>query len=414
MVKKTARSKSCGRQPDQGQQIADINLSVAHLGSFSGSTPGRAKLPPQQKHDADTDVSVSSPRNVNDDTPQGHANNTFSNEISNDKRDISSNTNQPSERIGRELRSRQQKGNNRGNSPVDSREHNSENVPPTDSALPPAKPEDPWYPAFQELKEIRKSMVTIDNFERSTKIHSQQLAGVIQRTSKLESDLGDATNKVKDLGEELTSLRTIVNKQEETINSLTKANEEYANSLKSVKEELAKTTEQTQADMNNRLQEQKDQAENFQEQNKILKQDVMKELEGKFGEVSPGKMKDLEGKVEEMSKEIKHTKSELKGEIAQVADEAKYDSLKSQARSNKFNLVITGLQEDTNKTHLASAKDFFSSTLKIKGLQLDVAYRLGAAPPDDSSYARPLVARFSSIAHRDRAWRSRSRNRNNG
>lgn len=33
-----------------------------------------------------------------------------------------------------------------------------------------------------------------------------------------------------------------------------------------------------------------------------------------------------------------------------------------------------------------------------------MAYRLGAAPPTDSTYARPLVVRFPTVAQRDKDW----------
>lgn len=110
--------------------------------------------------------------------------------------------------------------------------------------------------------------------------------------------------------------------------------------------------------------------------------------------------------LNDTSRDIKHEiRAEVDHKIEKISDEVKYSSLKSQANSNKLNIVITGLKEDPNTTPLALAKDFLKTTLKIKDLSVGVAYRIGTAPPEDSLYARPLVVKFNDAASRDKVWK---------
>lgn len=138
--------------------------------------------------------------------------------------------------------------------------------------------------------------------------------------------------------------------------------EETISSLKALKKDLSNSSVAALAEMKELLQEQKNHAN------------------------------DLEVKVLKMTED---TKKELRGEMAKVSDDCQYSSLKSQANSNRQNLVITGLQEDPALSPLAAAKDFIEQSLKIKDPGVDKAYRMGAVSPEDSSYIRPLVIKFN-------------------
>lgn len=380
MPKRNTRSSSCGRLPTRESQTADPN-------SASSTEPmERVELPPKQRTGARKNVSDHPSNNFDNDSSLVNVNTPNNEGIRNEDSQTSE---QLLEKTKRESRPKKQVGDNKGNSPSLSHETSTQDDPLPKSTLPTTKPEDPWFPAFQELQEIRKSMVTSAVFEQTSNLHTQQLADVAQRTSKLEADLDSTTTTVTDLGKEIITLKSIIAKQGDTICSLQQEKEAHSNSLKVVKEDFERKTQETIAQMNGLVQEQRDQITNFLDQTNVMKQ---------------GMMSEMDDKVEKVSQEVKQTSSDLKDQITQVSEDFKYDKLKSQARSNKLNLVITGLQEDSTKTPLASAKDFFSSTLKIKGLQLDVAYRLGSTPPPDSSYARPLVVRFPTVAHRDKVW----------
>lgn len=100
-----------------------------------------------------------------------------------------------------------------------------------------------------------------------------------------------------------------------------------------------------------------------------------------------------------------YTKAEVDQMIKQVEKDAQYNSLKAKAAGNKLNLVLTGLPEDENKTTYDLAKDFIENVLKIKDAGIDVAYRLGTAPDQGSSYARPVIIRFIRVHHRNRVWK---------
>lgn len=237
-------------------------------------------------------------------------------------------------------------------------------------------------------------MTTLPKIERSTELHTQQLAGVLQRTTALESAVSEATGKIRKLDDEVATLKSVVEKQKNlsislknTNDDLFKKNEATMTEMENMKQEFEKTTTATIAEMNELIQKQRDQIQSFNEQTKSIKRDMLTEVEGKMVRMS------------------KETKNELHEKINKVEDQCNYNSLKSKANQNRQNLVITGLKEDKDKTPWDSAKDFLSNTLKIKDLQYDVAYRLGAAPSEESSYARPLVVRFNSVAHRDKVWK---------
>lgn len=381
---RSTRSKSCGRLPTREPLSADPDPPAP-----TSRNSKRAALPPKQNSASKANVSNPPSQESNSNTVQMISSNSSNEKFTSEKSTINEHS---LGKDGEAPRLSSKVSDNRGN-PTAGSDPNAENDPPSGSGLPPAKPEDPWFPVFQELQEIRKTMVTITTFERSTEQHSQQLSDVAQRTSTLEFDLVTANTKVKELGAEISNLKSLVQKQGEMIDSLQKGKEDQSNSLKMVKEGFEKKSEQALAQMNELVQNQRNQVENFNDQAKTLKQEVLTEVDDK---------------VDQVSRDLKDTTSNLQGQITDVSEEFRYDKLKSQARSNKLNLVISGLQEDSSKTPLAMAKDFFSSTLKIKGLQLDVAYRLGATPPTDSSYARPLVVRFPTVAHRDKVWHNKT------
>lgn len=108
-----------------------------------------------------------------------------------------------------------------------------------------------------------------------------------------------------------------------------------------------------------------------------------------------------------LDQKVGTAKQELKEDIGRLSHMVAYNSLKSQANNNKLNLVIIGLKEESDKTPLSVAKDFFSQALGVTGVSIDVAYRLGTQSDQNSSYIRPLVVRFSGVADRDKIWKKR-------
>lgn len=271
---------------------------------------------------------------------------------------------------------------------------NANNEDPPTFVYPPVAPGDPWLTAFQEFKWIRSRLETLPKIERSTEQHTQQLGGVITKTAELETAVSSSTAKVKQLDEEIASLKLTVEKQGKIINSLKNRKDDSTDKmqgeLKTAKEDFQKTATQTISEMNGLIQTQRDQIKHFNDQTKVLKQDILKGVEDQNNDFQQKLVKEVDTKVSDISTEVK------------------YNKLKTQAFTNKLNLVITGLREDPNKAPLTLAKDYFSSMLKIKDLELDVAYRLGAAPTGDSSYSRPLVVRFPQMFYRDKVWKNKT------
>lgn len=230
----------------------------------------------------------------------------------------------------------------------------------TKDSLPPSNPEDAWHLVYQELRAIRERVASLEKIEKSTELHTQQLAGVIQRTSILEDSMGAATTKIKVLDQEVSALKTLVASQGNTIAD-----------LQQMKEEMLAKNAKTVADMDKLIRTQQGQVDGFHAHTTKFKNDIMVEVDGKINEVSR---------------------------------EVKYDKLKSQARFNKNNLVITGLKEEPQKTDLQVAITFFEKVLKIPNLDFDTVYRLGAAPQEGSSYIRPLVVEFPRTSQRRKVW----------
>lgn len=395
-TRKTSRSRSCGRLPNRGPHLADSHSPESGLGSPACLSQPQVELPQQQTRAEGSSVSSRSKQKVQSLTVKSQEDNTVTvNKDPSTAKENSSNDNQTEKPSDKETSTIERVGDNRGN--PDSL--NEEADFSTESKLPPAKPTDPWFPVYQELREIRKTTEPIENIERSTALHTQQLAGVIERTSKLETTLGTATVRIRELDDEVSSLRSLVKQHEGTIAS-----------LKKIKEDLSKKSDQTITELNNMIHEQKKQMKAFEDQTQSFKKQVMSEMEAKVSDISEGsqrKIADLEHKISDVSSESQRKAAAVEGKVEKISDEVQYISLKSKANSNKLNLVITGLREDPTKSPLAAAKNFISSALKIKGVELDVAYRLGTAPEEGSTYIRPLVVRFPTVAHRDKVWKNK-------
>lgn len=67
------------------------------------------------------------------------------------------------------------------------------------------EPPQPWQLVLEELQEIRQRITVLDKIERSTETHTQQLSGVVQRTSDLESAVETATARIKSLSDEVST-----------------------------------------------------------------------------------------------------------------------------------------------------------------------------------------------------------------
>lgn len=349
------RSKSCGRASDKGLEITFSNSPAPNLPAPSARLSRKGASPPQPKQTPEEQPCVSTTPSEPDKSKKIDENCLENNDLSSSHvlGTLNSDFIQPPKNSVADSPPTIQVSDNGGIEALD--------LEALRDAFPPPKPGDPWFLAFQELKDIRTRVKTLDKIECSTELHTQQLSGIVQRTTELESTVGSATTKIKELNEVVSTLKSVVEQQGKTIQSLQHLDEDFK-----------------------KLQSSKDQT----------KREILLEMEDRMDKKVESKMTKMEGKME--------------GKLTKISNECNHNSLKSQANWNKLNLVITGLKEDPSKDPLAAASKFLSSTLKIKDLELDIAYRLGALPPQDSGYVRPLVVRFTKIAHRDKVWKNKT------
>lgn len=136
--------------------------------------------------------------------------------------------------------------------------------------------------------------------------------------------------------------------------------------------------------MNELIEQQKGQVDQFQATAKRIKSDIRSDIK-----------LDVLHRIEDSSKRTNaDMKSDLRHEIETLSHSISHTALKKEAYDNRNNLVIVGLQEDANKSAQKSVADFFISTLKLKDIKFNVAYRIGSPPGPNSMYCRPILVKF--------------------
>lgn len=126
----------------------------------------------------------------------------------------------------------------------------------------------------------------------------------------------------------------------------------------------------------------------------------------------------LEEKMEVTSKRIveevqSDVSQQINDKVNELSQDLSYKDLKERAFNNRYNLVITGLSEDANKSAKNLVYDFFKTNLKVKDLDIYSAYRIGTSFQDDTTYARPILVQFSHLPHRNKVWKKRMNINNN-
>lgn len=250
---------------------------------------------------------------------------------------------------------------------------------------PPAGSGELWRKAFEdlkhmatqtcrELKVIGTRLDKLDKIEVSTDTLSKQMSTVLQRTTTLEGRADNHDQSIKILQEEVSSLKATIAQQEEAISDLKNIKKEFIK----INQDFTDTSQERVQEFNNLIGIQQKQVDAFHENNNHI-QDRIQENVTEFVD---DRMKKMETKIN-------------------------YNALKAQANQNKTNLIIIGLPEE-DQPPFASAKELISSTMGIKNVHIDVAYRLGSPPPEGSNYARPILIRFPHIADRNKVWKRKS------
>lgn len=263
------------------------------------------------------------------------------------------------------------------------------NIPAASSTAPPTMTKQVnelyWHKALeelrgfatqtcQELKVIGNKLEKLDKIELSTDTLAKQMTGVLERTSVLEEVSAQNSNEIKSLKEDVQSLRATIAAQEEVITDLKTIKKDFIK----INAEFNKTSNDKVKEFSDLIGVQQKQVDAFHATNQKI-QDTIQD----------------------------NVKQHVDDTIKTWTDASDLRALKDQASRNKNNLVIVGLEEE-DKPPVETASKFIKSTLAIKNVHVDVAYRLGPPPPEGSSYARPIWLRFTHRADRNKVWRGKT------
>lgn len=248
-------------------------------------------------------------------------------------------------------------------------------------------------------------MATIRKIEENTANLSKELARIGNRTADLEEAVEATSAKVRELGDDVSTMKSTAQRQEQSIVS-----------LKKMKEELSCSTNKKLEVMNERIESQREQVVSFQSTVNQFKDGISEELEEKLGAKADLLKENLAGVIDTKLEEKLEVKLEEKLEVRfkQIAQASHFQSLREQAFDNRLNLVVSGLAEDEQKSTADLVLHFFESTLNIKKVEFASAFRMGPLTNDHQSYSRPILVRFRNNYHRNKVWRKRKRKASSG
>lgn len=308
---------------------------------------------------------------------------------------------------------------------------NQRNVDPSQLesvGLAPSKPEDPWHQTFVQMRsfgarmdDFGERLSKLDTIDVSTAKLASQLEGTMERTTQLEHKVDVNDEKIDGLGEEMASLKALVERQGKEIASLKQMKKQVQESSRKYVEDTSKNYLD---EMKKLTADQHKQIQSFNSTTTTLKRKWSQEMDEKaksskkYIEDSSQKyvkeMTDLVIQQREQVDSFQNTTATLKRNITQQVDEKvdqiskdfNFDSLLNQAFNTRHNLILSGMPEDGTEP-LTAAKDFISKTLGIKSVVINEAYRIGKPPDQDSHYRRPIVIQFATLAFRNTVWKRR-------
>lgn len=276
---------------------------------------------------------------------------------------------------------------------------------PSSVNQPPAVQGEVLKELFAELRAIRSRMDKLDKIEASTTALTNQIGGLVERTVKLEHTVETYSSKLHEVNEEVASLSASVGLQGEAIAKLT-----------TIKADISRKYKATLGEMNELIGSQKKEAEDFRTASQHLEENIIRkvnaQLEVRAQEAAREAQKKQAEDLVTVSQHLEETilqkvNAQIEERAQEASQEASFRTLKGQAFSSRFNLVVTGLKEDSTKSTISVAKDLFQ-TIGVEKPGIADAFRVGSQQKDNSSYRRPLVVKFSSLPDRNKIWRKRS------
>lgn len=240
-----------------------------------------------------------------------------------------------------------------------------------------------------ELTAIRSRMDKLDKIEVSLSTLVNQFGGLAERTVQVETKVESHESKLTKVNAELAALRETVDSQGRALAKLTNMESDLLKQNKEVKADLLKQNRGITKEMNQLIDQQKNQVESFLSTTKRIENNIYEKVEQK-----------IEVKVDEKVEKKVHQVSQ------EATQKASFQSLKDQAFAKRRNLVITGLEEDDTKSTTATVKELFKS-LGADKLGIKQAYRIGLRQPDNTSYRRPILVEFHQLSDRNKVWKKR-------
>lgn len=272
-----------------------------------------------------------------------------------------------------------------------------------------------------ELKNIKNQVSKLDIIEASTTTLAKDLADVIGRTAGLETAVSSNTTSLKEVNNEIVTVKKAIGKQEKSLSNLS-----------AWKEGIIKSNSQTVSKMNDLVKTQQRQVDTFRDQTDHFKKELLAEMDKRqadsqrdnetqikndlrkelLAELNQTMQESMQSQNDSLQVKTKNIKQDILTEVDNKAGEIKRDlrsqALKDQAYKNRANVGVVGLEESDEKSPLELVQDHFSNALKVKDVEIKKAYRIGAQPDAGSSYCRPIVVRFLNLDNRNKVWREKT------
>lgn len=328
---------------------------------------------------------------------------------------------------------------------------------PTEMELPPtidnpektlqSTPDDPWHLTFNELRAMRSRMQTLGKLETATLDFAKQLQAISSKTASTETKVQAHSTKIEELQQNITTLRNTVESQQNIILEL----QQNKNDISQMKEDILKNSQKiadSQLSKNDLIQMQKELQENTlnietlsttKEELLHMKQDfseTSQSIKDNFNKSSHKNISEMNKLVEAQKNQVESFKSirndiqqdiriqkarirdvaasqeslqqQVDDQIKDINDNIEHTNLKKQALDNMRNIVVIGLPEHKVNSAYSVVMKFFRSKLNLKKLDIQMAYRIGKPPVQNSSYIRPLLVKFYWLSDRNAVWRSRN------
>lgn len=290
----------------------------------------------------------------------------------------------------------------------DNREASLQTDLPPDPQDLPAKDSPIMAMLANELKAIRARLDTVYKIETTTSSLAELLKNITDRTSKLEEVVQSNVTLIQEIKTDATSTKAEINANSINLN---KVNAEVATLKETVELQGRAIVKLTtlKADL---LKQNKEVKAQLYKQNQAVKADLIQQNEGIKGEMSKlidqqkEKVDSFHATTKTVERNIMEKAEEkIEERVGTISHNISFQKLKDQAYANRFNVLITGLEEVPEKSIKTTVSDLFRKMGEENMIIAD-AYRLGTAT-NDSSYHRPVKVRFSQLPDRNKIWRKR-------